>query len=262
MAGYLVKNAQPRGYALGIKDDSRSAPASEAITTPQFFPLFFTLAEKSYDEAITISGNRDQVLGKKSFKKDSPYYTHANAFVKKLTSKVNQLVVETIKLPGSAKAFLRVSVEVVPTDIPQYKRISDSTKGQIGQYEVDALGSRILEGTVRGTELVIRTGLVNAVGQERLFGGAVNKTCRAADALVDGKKISQLTLVDGQTVVSSSTTIYTLFELEINYYGKTGDLAGIRIYNPTTEDGNGPSILDMKKNRALPYRFMSVEKEA
>ena len=262
MAGYLVKNAQPRGYALGIKDDSRSAPASEAITTPQFFPLFFTLAEKSYDEAITISGNRDQVLGKKSFKKDSPYYTHANAFVKKLTSKVNQLVVETIKLPGSAKAFLRVSVEVVPTDIPQYKRISDSTKGQIGQYEVDALGSRILEGTVRGTELVIRTGLVNAVGQERLFGGAVNKTCRAADALVDGKKISQLTLDDGKTVVSSSTTIYTLFDLEINYYGKTGDLAGIRIYNPTTEDGNGPSILDMKKNRALPYRFMSVEKES
>ena len=262
MAGYLVKNAQPRGYALGIKDDSRSAPASEAITTPQFFPLFFTLAEKSYDEAITISGNRDQVLGKKSFKKDSPYYTHANAFVKKLTSKVNQLVVETIKLPGSAKAFLRVSVEVVPTDIPQYKRISDSTKGQIGQYEVDALGSRILEGTVRGTELVIRTGLVNAVGQECLFGGAVNKTCRAADALVDGKKISQLTLDDGQTVVSSGTTIYTLFDLEINYYGKTGDLAGIRIYNPTTEDGNGPSILDMKKNRALPYRFMSVEKES
>ena len=262
MAGYLVKNAQPRGYALGIKDDSRSAPASEAITTPQFFPFFFTLAEKSYDEAITISGNRDQVLGKKSFKKDSPYYTHANAFVKKLTSKVNQLVVETIKLPGSAKAFLRVSVEVVPTDIPQYKRISDSTKGQIGQYEVDALGSRILEGTVRGTELVIHTGLVNAVGQERLFGGAVNKTCRAADALVDGKKISQLTLDDGKTVVSSSTTIYTLFDLEINYYGKTGDLAGIRIYNPTTEDGNGPSILDMKKNRALPYRFMSVEKES
>ncbi len=166
MAGYLVKNAQPRGYALGIKDESRGTPVTEAISTPQFFPLFFLLAEKSYDAAITISGNRDQALGRKTFKKDSAYYTHANAFVKKLTSKTNQLVVETIKLPGSAKAFLRVSVEVIPTDIPRYKRISDSTKGQVGQYEVDALGSRILEGTIRGTELVIRTGLVNAVGNE------------------------------------------------------------------------------------------------
>lgn len=262
MAGYLVKNAQPRGYALGIKDESRGTPVTEAISTPQFFPLFFLLAEKSYDAAITISGNREQALGRKTFKKDSAYYTHANAYVKKLTSKTNQLVVETIKLPGSAKAFLRVSVEVIPTDIPQYKRISDSTKGQVGQYEVDALGSRILEGTIRGTELVIHTGLVNAVGNEKLFGGAVVKTCRAADTMVADKKISQLTLDDGQTKVSASTTIYTLFDLELNYYGKTGDLAGIRIYNPTTEDGNGPSLLDLKKNRAYSYRFMSVEKES
>src|SRR5699024_2676582 len=53
-----------------------------------------------------------------------------------------------------------------------------------------------------------------------------------------------------------------LFDIEVTAYGKTGDLSGIRIYNPTTEDGNGPSLLDMKHNKAYPYRFMTVEKEA
>ena len=262
MAGYLVKNAQPRGYALGIKDESRGKPVAEAISSPQFFPLFFILAEKSYEEAITISGNRDQALGKNSFKKDSPYYTHANAFVKKLTSKTNQLVVETIRLPGSAKAFLRVSVELVPTDIPQYKRISDSTRGVIGTYETDEMGSRILEGTVRGSSLVTQTGVNSYIGEQRAFGKAITKACRAPDAVVDGKKISQLTLDDGVTVVSAGTTLYPLFDIEVTAYGKTGDLSGIRIYNPTTEDGNGPSLLDMKHNKAYPYRFMTVEKEA
>lgn len=261
MAGYIVTNAQPRGYALGFKDESRGNPPPEAISSPQFFPLFFILAERTYDEAITIKGNRDQVLGRSTFEKDSPYYTHANAFVKKLSSKANQLKVETIKLPGSQKAFLRLSVELIPTDIPQYERISDSNFGNIGDYKVDALGSRIKTGTIRGSKLVLRTGVENYLDTQKGFGQAAIKTCRDPGAKVDNKLISSLTVEGSDTPLSSATTIYPICDIELTSYGKAGDLSGLRIFCPTTLDGNGPQLNDLKNNRAYSYRFMTVEKE-
>lgn len=261
MAGYLVTNAQPRGYALGFKDESRGKQIAQPISSPQFFPLFYLLAERSYDEAITISGNRNQVLGATSFEKDSPYYTHANAFVKKLTSKANQLVVETIKLPGSAKAFLRLSVELIPTDIPQYERISDSNFGNVGEYAVDALGSRILKGTVRGSSLVLHNGTSNYLDSQKAFGEASIKTCRDPGAKVDGKLISSLTVDGVDEPLSAATTIYPIMDLELTSYGKSGDLSGLRIFCPTTQDANGPQLNDLKNNRAYSYRFMTVEKE-
>lgn len=261
MAGYLVTNAQPRGYALGIKDDSRGQPTTERITTPQFFPIFYALAQRSFDQAITISGNGEQVLGKKTFEKNSAYYMHPNAFIKKLAAKANQLVVETINLPGSAKAFLRLSVELVPTDIPQYKRISDSNFGVVGDYELDALGSRIVEGSIRGSKLVTINGVDNYTEAQKAFGKAEIKTCRAPGATVAGKKISSLTVEGSTEPLSAATTLYPICDIEVGFYGRDGDLSGLRIFNPTTIDGNGPSINDLKLNRAYSYRFMTVEKE-
>lgn len=261
MAGYLVSNAQPRGYALGFKDESRGKPTPEAISSPQFFPLFFILAERTYDEAITIMGNRDQVLGRSTFQKDSPYYTHANAFVKKLSAKANQLKVETIKLPGSQKAFLRLSVELIPTDIPQYERISDSNFGNVGEYKVDALGSRIKTGTIRGSKLVLRTGVDNYLDGQKAFGEAAIKTCRDPGSKVDDRLISSLTVEGLDAPVSAATTIYPIADIELTSYGKAGDLSGLRIFCPTTLDGNGPQLNDLKNNRAYSYRLMTVEKE-
>ncbi len=261
MAGYLVQNAQPRGYALGIKDDSRGKPTPEKITSPQFFPIAFALAERSYDEAITLSGNGTHTLGAETFKKGSAYYTHQNAFIKKLQSKANQIVVETIKLPGSAKAFLRASIELIPTDIPQYKRVSDSNFGELGHYEVDEVGSRIPDGTIPGSKLVVHSGVANYLESQKGFGKAEIKTCRNAGTKVDGKLISSLTVPGVAEPLSANTTIYPLFDIELTAYGKDGDLTGLRIYCPTTEDGNGPQLNDLKNNRAYSYRFMTVKKE-
>ena len=142
MAGYLVTNGQPRGYPLGIKDESRGRDILTPITRPQFFPLFFILAQRTFDDAFTLNGASSELLGPETFNKDSVYYTHANAYVKSLLKKANQMIVETVKLPGATKAVLRFSVEVIPTDLDVYTRVSDENFGIVGDVTVDALGAR------------------------------------------------------------------------------------------------------------------------
>lgn len=260
MAGYLVTNAQPRGYALGFKDESRGPAAPFRVTTPQFYPLMYVLAQRTYDDAIIISGNGEQTLGKETLKKGSAYYTHQNAFLKKLLRKSNQCVVETIKLPGSSKAFLRISVEVVPTDIPVYKRVEDENFGNIGEYEVNDLGSYIQQGTVLGSKLVhhVGTGLYSTA--EKAFGAARIRTCRAAGAMVGTTQLSEIDV--GGSTKSAATTLYPIADIELTSYGASGDLTGLSILTPTTRDLNGPFITDLKANRSVSYRFITSRKEA
>lgn len=348
MAGYLVNNAQPRGYALGFKDESRGKATLERITTPQFYPLMYILAPRTYDEAIIISGNGSDTLGKDALTKGSAFYTHQNAFLKKLLQKSNQVVVETIKLPGSAKAFLRISIEVVPTDIPVYQRVDDESVGSIGEYALDDLGSFIREGTLVGSKLVHHTGVGFYTNDQVEFGKARIRTCRAANTIVGGQLLSSIsdgsatvgaltigtlrtnstggllevvatipniavdTTVDvevnGEIVrsnvklneanpsitfavaedddfrlvytngaptvpvaalttsetakVSAATTLYPIADIELTAYGALGNLSGLSALSPTTRDDNGPLIADLKLNRAISYRFISMRKKS
>ena len=262
MAGYLVTNAQPRGYALGFKDESRGSTTPERITTPQFYPLLWVLAQRTYDEAIIISGNGDHTLGKETLTKGSAYYTHQNAFLKKLIQKSNQCVVETIKLPGSSKAFLRISVEVAPSDIPVYRRIEDENVGQIGEYEVDDLGSYTQIGTILGSKLIHHTGVGFYSNDQKPFGKAAIKTCRPAGTMVGGQLLSSITVQGESQPQSAATTLYPIADIELTAYGATGNLAGLSILSPTTQDENGPFVADLKANRAVSYRFVTMKKES
>lgn len=265
MAGYLVTNGQPRGYPLGIKDESRGRDILTPITRPQFFPLFFILAQRTFDDAFTLNGASSELLGPETFNKDSVYYTHANAYVKSLLKKANQMIVETVKLPGATKAVLRFSVEVIPTDLDVYTRVSDEKFGIVGDVAVNALGARTVEDTIYGSKLVLHAGVhVYPVGEQREFGKAKIHQFRPAGQTVNPNDpnsplVSKLTL-NGNTF-SAESTIYPWFDVELSSYGRDGNLNGMRIYTPTTRDDNGPQLSDMKLNRSAIYRIMSVNKE-
>ena len=265
MAGYLVTNGQPRGYPLGIKDESRGRDILTPITRPQFFPLFFILAQRTFDDAFTLNGASSELLGPETFNKDSVYYTHANAYVKSLLKKANQMVVETVKLPGATKAVLRFSIEVIPTDLDVHTRVSDENFGIVGDVAVNALGARTVEDTIYGSKLVLHAGVhVYPVGEQREFGKAKIHQFRPAGQTVDPSDpnsplVSKLTL-NGDTF-SAESTIYPWFDVELSSYGRDGNLDGMRIYTPTTRDDNGPQLSDMKLNRSAIYRIMSVNKE-
>lgn len=260
MAGYLVNNAQPRGYSLGFKDESRSTESPAPITRPQFFPLMFVLGQRTYDQAITISGNGEKVLGAKTFEKNSVYYTHQNAFLKKLMKLSNQVIVETIRLPGSAKAFFRLSVEVISTDIDSYERVEDSLDGKLGAYVVDQYGARKPKAEkIRGTKLVLHVGTELYGADQKEFGKAAVRRCRDAYATKNGNLVSSLKGDDG-IALSAETRIFPIVDIELSAYGADGDLNGLRIFTPTVTDGSA-NISDLKANRANTYRFMSVKKE-
>ena len=260
MAGYLVNNAQPRGYSLGFKDESRSTETPAPITRPQFFPLMFVLGQRTYDNSVTISGNGEKVLGAKTFEKNSVFYTHQNAFLKKLIKLSNQAIVETIRLPGSAKAFFRLSVEVVSTDIDSYERVEDVLDGKLGAHIVDQYGARKPKADkIRGSKLVLHVGTELYGADQKEFGKAAVRRCRDAYATKNGALISSLKGANG-IAVSAETRVFPIADIELSAYGSDGNLNGLRIFSPTVTDGS-LNISDLKANRALSYRFMSVKKE-
>lgn len=259
MSGYLVQNAVPRGYALGIKDETRGAFIPEVRQVPQNLPLYFILAERTFAEAQWTTNNGAQIFGEKTFDKNSAYFTHANRFAADTIKLGNQCVLESVELEGSERALLRLSVEVIPTDITVYQRNADGSF----VYQQSAGGPvKVVDRVVAGTRLVFHRGVEPFVGNARGFKkGNVIDNFRDGSVVIGTKALGELTRPDSTKMFTTSRLI-PLIDMEVSWKGKSGDLQGLRIYTPTTTDGNGPLVSDIKANKAFMYRFMMVEKQA
>lgn len=259
MSGSIVKNAVPRGYALGIKDETRGAFIPEVRQVPQNLPLYFILAERTIPEGQWTTNNGAAVFGAKTFDKNSPYFTHANRFAADTIGLGNQCILESVELEGAAKAMLRVSVEVIPTDITVYKRNADGSF----VYQQTAGGPvKVVDRVIAGTRLVLHRGIEPYVGTAKEFKkGNIIDNYRAGSVLSGSQPLGQLTRGDGSTVFTSSRLI-PIFDALLSWKGKSGDLQGMRIYTPTTQDVNGPLVTDIKTNKSFMYRFMLIEKDA
>lgn len=231
-----VVNGAPMTYFYGTDDQSTRRLQREPEARPTHLPMIWTYAKKGREDVyFVVGGSRSTIFGEETFDLRSKYATHATVLANVINAQGNLCAIRRVRpLDANGPATIRISLDVLETQIPEYERNSD------GSYRYDSFGQKIESGnSIDGFQVKFV-----ATSASANFGEA---TQAAGD----------------QTDINNSTqsTLYPLFDLEVDSFGSYGNNLGVRIWAATS---NSSSPLDerlVSNQKVYPFRIAAVERK-
>lgn len=238
----LYRTAAPQALFTGFKDNPLPGSSNLGVTTPQFCPLSFILAEwGSHQEAYYINGQLTSIFGGATWDVEGPYYKHSHDFVQNIYQKnANAQFVIRLKPEGAKTAMIRLALEyVLVDDIVKYERNPDRS------YKRDANGDLIEESTGNeGYKIRMTTIEIQETGED-------------TDPLVFGQgKVAEGTLV-GKAGVKSK--VVPLMDVPASYFGARGGRLGFNLAAAHSGLARPGDITFMKSTGNFLYRLGFVE---
>lgn len=252
----------PRFQTTGIRDESRVPVTPQPEQIPQHLPEIFILAERGrLEPQLGISTAMVSHYGSSTFDINSPYYTHQTALASVITANGNNVMFKRLITNSAKKALLRLSLELVPCQLPVYARTSD---GGIRYTEQGPLGVPVVTETINGYRAIWHLGTANYDADEKVYGQAsIVETFRLGSIQNVGgtKSLGVYKNAAGEDVVGNSV-LYPIFDMEVDTHGAYGDRMGIRIQTPNSRSVNPlqTDIVDVIK--AYLYRVSLIERNA
>lgn len=209
-------NAAPTFISTGKKDVSQRTPVREPEQIPTHLPHGFIFAEWGpTDPHLAVGSAFNTLYGARSMDPRYPYYNHQSELLGTVIGESNAVFITRLKPEDAAPpSRLLISLDVVPDQIQQYQRNADGT------FLLDQAGAKI---PITGQGAMIAghrlKWIINdiAVGQQIPDFGEVPA------------KVGTMT-----SSTSAQSTLYPMFEVEANFFGKKGDNFGLRLVAPTT----------------------------
>lgn len=250
----------PRMVSTGIKDSSKRPLVPQPEQIPQHLPLIYSLAERGTGEPQMAIG--DAMLaryGSATFDQNSAYYTHQTALCKVITRNGNQVMFKRLIPANAKKALLRLSLELIPTELPVYERTSD---GGIRYSQAGPLGTPIVSETINGYRGVWYLGVDHYVGTAKNFGqGTIRDTFRLGSVTGSGGQPLGIYRDQNALPVVGESKLYPILDMEVDTHGAYGNRLGLRIQTPTSRDVNPLQIDIVEVIKAFLYRFGLVERD-
>lgn len=241
-----VLKATPRVINTGIKDESRKPIVIEKEALPQHLPLVPLLTQRGPTEPQVVIGDGfNQMYGIESVNLLGRFATHQTVLATTVMSRANKIMVARMRPHDAKTAMLRLSVEVIPYEVPVFQRNSDGT------FKTDATGARLPVTAVPsgggaaapvfiiGHRLVWHAGNPNAwvapTGADadtRTYANATNvANFRLGSVTANGEKLSNLRTsgdpINGPYVTS---TLYPIMDLEVDSFGDYGNNVGFGLH--------------------------------
>ncbi len=175
------------------------------------------------------------MFGMRSFDLQDKYANHATVFATQINAQGNAMMIQRV-IPEDAgpEANMIAWLDVLPTTVDLYERNVD------GSIKVDNLGDPILDGTAAGYKVKWVVDYIDTNVDMADFGAAAVKPGDQTD-----------------TVTSTQSTRYPIFEIKSSSKGEAGNLAGIRLWAPTSKSLPAMPTKLMEDHKAYPY-FISV----
>lgn len=250
----------PGGKSLGTQDNSRVFTPPEPKQASMTMTLIPVLAERGRGAATIVTTGAAHLYGAKSFQKGSPYFTHANKLLVENSALGVPSLVKRIIPEGANKALLRLSLELIPTDIPVYERNSDGTiKRTVDQ--ITGTSTPVTSGTIQGTRIVPHIGVGGYFGDAQKFAqGNIVDDYRDGSLSVAGKFLGEITRGDGSKEHPKSRLI-PIADFYLDSEGGYGNNMGLRLSVPTTVQADPADITNITSNKAFPVRLTVMERE-
>lgn len=256
----FATTSTPGGKSYGTQDNSRRSIPADPITASMTTGLVGILAERGRGDITLTTTSANILYGNKTFDKDSAFYHHSTELLSELAGLGIPMFVKRFIPEGATKAMLRVSIELIATDLPNYERNSD---GAIKQSvdPVTGVATSVTNGTVQGTRAIIHVGVSQFAPENRQFArGNIMDDFREGSLAVNGKFLGEITRVDGSKEHPKSR-LYPIMDLEVDSEGEFGNNIGLVLEVPTLKQVNPANISNVIKNKAFPVRVSVVERE-
>ena len=138
----LFQNASPQFIPLGIKDNSGRKIPPETIPIPQHVPLFYIYAKYGpTSRQFVNSNNISSMYGADTFDFKRKWFMHTTRFLNLAMKNNNSaMVVRIVPEDAGPKATAAVYMDVLPTNVPNYKRDSFGNilvDAESGNYLID-----------------------------------------------------------------------------------------------------------------------------
>ena len=256
----FATTSTPGGKSYGTQDNSRRPIPADPITASMTTGLVGILAERGRGDVTLTTTSANILYGNKTFDKDSAFYHHSTEFLSGMAGLGIPMFVKRFIPEGATKAMLRVSLELIATDLPNYERNSDGTIKQTVD-PITGIATAVTNGTVQGTRAIIHVGVSQFAPENRKFAAAnIMDDFRDGSVAVNGKFLGEITRADGSKEHPKSR-LYPIMDLEVDSEGEYGNNIGLVLEVPTLKQVNPANISNVIKNKAFPVRVSVVERE-
>ena len=256
----FATTSTPGGKSYGTQDNSRRPIPADPITASMTTGLVGILAERGRGDVTLTTTSANILYGNKTFDKDSAFYHHSTEFLSGMAGLGIPMFVKRFIPEGATKAMLRVSLELIATDLPNYERNSDGTIKQTVD-PITGIATAVTNGTVQGTRAIIHVGVSKFAPENRKFAAAnIMNDFRDGSVAVNGKFLGEITRGDGSKEHPKSR-LYPIMDLEVDSEGEYGNNIGLVLEVPTLKQVNPANISNVIKNKAFPVRVSVVERE-
>lgn len=256
-----IYTSTPRAMLLGVRDESTREIPLEDIVLPCHLPWAMTFAEQGDGfPHMLMSSGAVRMYGAETFDITGKYATHQTAAINVFMQNANPMMLQRI-IPADAKtALLRLSLEIIPTMIPDYERDPDT--GAI-VYEFNQYDVRVpkVKEMIAGNRVVYHTDVSPwaAEGEDdptvlELAGANRIKKFRSGEVLSKtGERLGQLDPAISEVLPES--TLYPIMDILVSSEGAFGNRKGIRIMLPTTKGANPLDINTFWESKAYLPRL-------
>ena len=256
----FATTSTPGGKSYGTQDNSRRSIPADPITASMTTGLVGILAERGRGDVTLTTTSANILYGNKTFDKDSAFYHHSTELLSSMAGLGIPMFVKRFIPEGATKAMLRVSIELIATDLPNYERNSDGTIKQTVD-PLTGVATSVTNGTVQGTRAIIHVGISQYAPENRQFARAnIMDDFRDGSLAVNGKFLGEITRTDGSKEHPKSR-LYPIMDLEVDSEGEYGNNLGLVLEVPTLKQVNPANISNVIKNKAFPVRVSVVERE-
>ena len=235
-----IVNAAPMTIMLGVQDKSTRALVPVAEDLPTHLPKVYLYTKKGPADPQLVGGaSRAAMYGIDSFDIRLPWATHATVSSNVFTSKGNsQMIQRVMPVDAPPPASVRIYLDVLPSQLPVYKRNQDDT------YTLDAAGLPIATAaTVSGFIVKWVSKEVDIVGGTDTFGSGTQ---------VPGNMVDQATNIQ--------SVRYPIMDLAVPDFGEYGNNNGFRLWAPTSKSTMPVNDSLIVKEKAYPFRMSCVQR--
>lgn len=263
-----LSQSYPRVVYGGVTQAQLGGAVYEQVPLPQHLPHCYFFAKYGTDTpVITPSEVFNDRYGADTTSPDKPYFNHATGMLNIFLGQGRTTLTERLIPPNAKKSLLRISLELIPAEIPQYQRHADGRLVYVLDEETGSYGPAAIPDSqpIKGWRVVIHKSIepfVTGGPDAKKFGqagGPINY--RLGDLASSIDPDLKLGVIGG---VAQQSKLYALFDAEIATHGKYGNRIGLEIRALTESTTPQINYSILAGSKAFPYqlRVMALPENA
>lgn len=223
----------------GVQDLSTEPYGRAPEELPQHLPKYMIFAQKGpTSEELLVGNERNLMYGDDTFVERSAYFNHQTHHSNGVNAEGNAaMYVRMLPTDAGPKPSIRLYADVLPTQVDVYQRNSD------GSIKTDVAGDPIVTGHTPGYR-------VKFVAKH--FANAAEAETFGAATIVAGDQTESGTSVQSQR--------FPIFDLEHSFFGKDGNLAGLRLWGQSINNVSQMPTKLMSSEKTYPYSMAIIRK--